>query len=522
MSSSEHDFQHVPRSRDGAPNWAADTDPVGPVTPELALVDPALAGGGQFNSEVTMSSTQFGDGTTLGSAEAPAAPEVQPLAPLQPIPPLNVAPPAEVASPVPAEAAPAVPVTDMRDVPLGTLVFRAGLLPEERLEEALHEGMKTGRRLGEILLERGWVSENDLGRLLAGQKGLPFVELDPAAIDPTAPPILHPDKARLHGALPVGFQDGVPVVAVADPSNDLVVENVRRALACEPVLVVAGRDALARTIEQVYSGGVEPAPTPEVAPTHVEAATTVMPEAAAPVAEPVAAVEMPAPVVEPVTAEPVPAAPEPVAVEPAAPAVEPVAEVQPVAPLVVEPTAAEEPIAPLAVEPVTPAEPVAPPVADQATAPVDPEVVQNGHGLWVGETAQEPIAEPVQQVEMVQPLAEPAPLAPPVEPDPVAAAPVVEPDPQPDAESDRACRVVLRLSGGERIEVGSYGSEAEAVEGARGVIAQMTADATSWPFFAGRFLRPETVVSVDLEQEDADRWLGSSARAAAWTQKPAG
>jgi Type II secretion system (T2SS), protein E, N-terminal domain len=296
VSSSENDFHHVPRSRDGAPNWAADTDPVGPVTPELALVDPALASG-DFNSEVTMSSTQFGDGTTFGAPEGSAAPaDPQPLAPLQPIPPLNQpAPASDVAAPVPTEPAPSVPVTDMRDVPLGTLVFRAGLLPEERLEEALQEGMKTGRRLGEILLERGWVSENDLGQLLAAQKGLPFVELDPAGIDPSAPPLLHPEKARLHGALPIGFQDGVPVVAVADPSNDLVVENVRRALACEPRLVVAGRDALGRAIEQVYGGTAEPASVPEAAvetpaaPQVVEAAAQVV-EPAVPAAEPTPAV----------------------------------------------------------------------------------------------------------------------------------------------------------------------------------------------------------------------------------------
>ncbi|HEV2713029.1 MAG TPA: hypothetical protein VGU26_08030, partial [Gaiellaceae bacterium] len=195
-----------------------------------------------------------------------------------------------------------MPVSDMRDVPLGTLVFRAGLLPEERLEEALQEGMKTGKRLGEILLERGWVSETDLGRLLAGQKGLQFVELDPSTIDLTAPPLLPAEKARLHGALPIGFRDGVPVVAVADPSNDLVVENVRRALATEPVLVVAGRDALQRTISHVYGLNTS---SPEPGTDEADAASLVEPAA-----QPAPAVETP------------PAAVAPPAVEPAAPSVQ--------------------------------------------------------------------------------------------------------------------------------------------------------------------------------------------------------
>jgi Type II secretion system (T2SS), protein E, N-terminal domain len=514
VSSSENDFDHVPRSRDGAPNWAADTDPVGPVTPELALVDPALASG-DFNSEVTMSSTQFGDGTTFGAQEGSAAPaDQQPFAPLQPIPPLNqpaLAP--EVAAPVPAESAPSVPVTDMRDVPLGTLVFRAGLLPEERLEEALQEGMKTGRRLGEILLERGWVSENDLGHLLAAQKGLPFVELDPAAIDPTAPPLLHPEKARLHGALPIGFQDGVPVVAVADPSNDLVVENVRRALACEPQLVVAGRDALARTIEQAYGAAVAAEPVP--APVVETAPAPQVVEAAAPV-EPVASIPEPAlPAVEPV----VPAA------EPTLPDAEPVLAAEPVAPPAVEPVVPQvaEPVAPQVEEPSVPmtVDPVAQTVEPAATQPV-----QNGQGFWLGETVAEPLpqpvlpaepAEPVAQVEPVAPVDPVATAAPPVpslEAEPVAEAPVTEPEPQPTP----SWTVALRLADGERIEVGEFVSEAEAMEGARGVVAQLAADA-GWPFFAGRFLRPDTIVSVDLAQQDADRWLGSSARAAAWTQQ---
>jgi hypothetical protein len=489
--SSSDEFPHIPRTRDGSPNWAADTDPVGPVTPELALVDPELSRG-QINSEVTMSSMEFGDGTTFGAAEPVQAPfEAQPV-PLQPIQPL--APPAVAAAPeptppTPAEPTPAMTVADMRDVPLGTLVFRAGLLPEERLEEALQEGMKTGKRLGEILLERGWVSETDLGRLLAGQKGLPFVELDPAGIDPTAPPLLHAEKARLHGALPIGFEAGVPVVAVADPSNDLVVENVRRALACEPVLVVAGRDALHRAISHVY--GVE---TPVQAPAEV-------------VAEPVAA-----PVAEP----------------------QPVQTFEPVAPVV-------EPIAPVApVTPVSP-EPFVPVVPPPAVEPVATQPVQNGEGVWLGQQpdfVQQPVAPTHPTVEMSTPepvvaQTQPAPFVPPVEapampvtPEPVAepvTEPVTEPAPQPQPELTWA--VVLRLANGERLELGSFPGEAAATEQARAVVAQVSAE-EGWPFVGGRFIRPDAIVSIDLVELEVSRWLGSSARAAALSphqqQQPTG
>lgn len=532
--SSFDQFPHIPRTRDGATNWAADTDPVGPVTPELALVDPGLAGGGQINHEVTMSSMQFGE------AQGPV--EGQPPAPLQPLQPIVVAPAAPetpplapVEPPAPAEPTPAVPVSDMRDVPLGTLVFRAGLLPEERLEEALQEGMRSGKRLGEILLERGWVSEIDLGRLLAAQKGLQFVELDPTAVDPTAPPLLPVERARLHGALPIGFEAGVPVVAVADPSNDLVVENIRRALACEPVLVVAGRDALLRAIDHAYGGDAAAAPAPpapEPAPVEQAAPAPVAPPVepqAAPVVEPVAApvveplvapvVEpLVAPAVEPLVAPAVEPLVAPVAEAPAAPVVEP----QPV------PVVAHEPVPVVAPEPVAPiaAEPVAPPPAVEQ---VVPQPVPNGDGIWLGQPQEasvppvQPVAppEPVVQAPVPESLAVEAEAAPvvqapvePVMPEPeLQPEPVAEPSPGPAVEM--TWTVVLRLEDGDRVEVGSFPGQEEAAEGARAVVTQIAADDGSWPFFADRFIRPEGIVSVDLIELEVTRWLGSSARAAA-------
>jgi hypothetical protein len=363
----------------------------------------------------------------------------------------------------------------MRDVPLGTLLVRAGLLPEDKLQEAFQEGLRSGKRLGDILLERCLVTENDLGRLLAGQKGLTFVELDPAAIDPTAPPLLDSEQARLHGALPIGFEGGVPIVAVADPSNDLVIENLRRALSCEPVLVVAGRDALFRAIDLAYGDPAE-SPAPAEMLTQVEPAVEAP---AAPVAETV-----------------VPALPEtPVAPEPFAPVEKPT-------PVVPEPVAYEptpEPAAPVD-EPVQATYPV--PVTPVATQPTT-----NGDGLWLGEVqeavaAPEPVdptpaTEPLQSLQFVEPeqmlspepVAE-APAAAPVEPEPVVSA-------EPPAPAQPSWIVEVRLANGERIEVGAHTDHEDALEEARDVVLQASVDG-SWPFLDGRFLRPDSIISVDL------------------------
>jgi hypothetical protein len=537
VSSSSPGELGVPRSRDSATNWAADTDPVGPVTPEPAFVDPATTQT-QLQREVHMSTAEFGDPNLVQAPVAAPAPDglISPLTISAAAPVESLAQPAPLMAPQPVapsapveDSAPAVPVSDMRDVPLGTLIFRAGLLTEEQLEEALQDGMKRGKRLGEVLLERGLVSEGNLGRLLAGQKGLQFVELDAAAIDPAAVQLLPVEKARLHSVLPIGFHEGLPVVAVVDPSNELVVENVRRALNCEPHLVVAGRDALHRQIEVAY--GTVPTAAPVVAQ-EVPAAPI---EAVVPTPEPVVQVT-PEPVVQ-VTpmAPPEAAAVEPLAVAP----VEPVSgegvwlgtpevtlQPEPIAfqapepqPLVVERMAPAETVAtaPVVETPIA-QEPIPEPVASSFTpvAPVEQAVVEAPAPLPVAEpfVGPEPVVvtEPVVAHEtfvVSEPVAEPEPIV-------AAPAPLLDqPTSSQDEDTVVTWSVVLRLADGDRVEIGAFHSSGEAKDLAQNVVRQISSD-HSWPFFGGRFIRPDAIISVDLAEPEG-RWLGSVARRQAWT-----
>src|SRR2546423_14834300 len=88
------------------------------------------------------------------------------------------------------------------NVPLGTLVLRAGLLPLEAIEESLREAIKTGRRLGGVLVERG-LDERNLARLLAAQYAQPFVDLAEFPIDAETARLLPRAVAQTYCALPI-------------------------------------------------------------------------------------------------------------------------------------------------------------------------------------------------------------------------------------------------------------------------------------------------------------------------------
>ena len=67
-------------------------------------------------------------------------------------------------------------------------------------------------------------------------------------------------------------------------------------------------------------------------------------------------------------------------------------------------------------------------------------------------------------------------------------------------------RVVVRLKEGEGVEVGSFRDFGTAMEGAQEVIEQFsTATEGQWPFYAGRFIRPDLIVSVDVVEGGDER-----------------
>jgi hypothetical protein len=391
----------------------------------------------------------------------------------------------------------------MIDVPLGTLIFRAGLLGEEQLEDALREGMRTGRRLGEVLIERGLLEERDLGRLLAGQKGLPFVEVSASDAEPEALELLSEDDARHQVALPLRHEDGQVVVAVADPSNELMLENLRRTLGAPPKVVVAPYAELVKAIAEAYAR-----PRPEVAP-ELEIVVS-EPEAPQPENQPEPQPEVerapvrPLPIIfrsqEPPAAEPKPASakvpsPPMLLLPPAAPPqVEETPPVETPAAEAVETTPAPQQSAP---EPAPAAEP-APETTPEPQAPVAqrpsaPELILELPPDWpsAGE----------------EPAEEPAAPAPPPE----------EPAPEPAAQDEPASltAVILRLQDGTTLEVGTFPTVAEAAAEAQEVVIEIAAaDRNStWPFFAQRYLRPDLIISVDLiEQGSVNDGLRRSQR----------
>ena len=142
-------------------------------------------------------------------------------------------------------------VHEARQAPLGALVAEAGLLGSADIDLALAHARESGQRLGEVLVELGLVTPGEVLRLVAAQCGLPFVDVRGIPVDPAAAKLLPAALAHSNRALPVGFVRGLPVVAVADPTDDDAMHGTRAVL--HSVRFVASpEDAILFQLARVY------------------------------------------------------------------------------------------------------------------------------------------------------------------------------------------------------------------------------------------------------------------------------
>jgi len=133
---------------------------------------------------------------------------------------------------------------------IGAFLVSRGLLTSSQLELAFEEQSRTGKSLGRVLLEQDLVSEADLMAALAVQIGMDFVDLETSAVDSSAATLISDALARRYQAIPIGWDDGQLVVAMADPSNVFAVDDIRTITRAEVKTVMATRQAILDAIDK--------------------------------------------------------------------------------------------------------------------------------------------------------------------------------------------------------------------------------------------------------------------------------
>ncbi|NUQ93931.1 MAG: Flp pilus assembly complex ATPase component TadA, partial [Gemmatimonadaceae bacterium] len=135
---------------------------------------------------------------------------------------------------------------------IGDLLMREGLITREQLDRALQEQRQNGTRVGYNLVKLGFIQETELTKMLARQYRMPAVDLSKFEVDPRIAKLIPTDLASKHLVLPLKRDGRTLTVAMADPTNLGVIDDLKFITRYDIFPVIAGEYTLRNAIEKYY------------------------------------------------------------------------------------------------------------------------------------------------------------------------------------------------------------------------------------------------------------------------------
>jgi type IV pilus assembly protein PilB len=136
---------------------------------------------------------------------------------------------------------------------LGEMLMEEGLLTRVQLDNALAEQRKHGGRLGAILKNLGYVTDQDIIKVLGKQMGIQHQSLSSVVIDQDAVKLIPETLARRHQTIPIFKKDKVLTVAMVDPLNVFAIDDLKQTTGLEIQPVVSTESDVLKAIDRFYS-----------------------------------------------------------------------------------------------------------------------------------------------------------------------------------------------------------------------------------------------------------------------------
>ena len=140
----------------------------------------------------------------------------------------------------------------MKYLRLGDLLVQAGTITEDELRQALALQKGSGERLGTVLIQSGIITERELIQALEVQLGVEFIDLSKTTLSPEIARLLPKGIAKRNSVVPVRVEKDELYLAMSDPLNFMAVEEVKDATHKRVVPMIATQDAVDRAIITLY------------------------------------------------------------------------------------------------------------------------------------------------------------------------------------------------------------------------------------------------------------------------------
>ncbi|MDQ4072017.1 MAG: hypothetical protein M3088_03945, partial [Actinomycetota bacterium] len=135
---------------------------------------------------------------------------------------------------------------------LSDVIVDLGFAARETVEQSLDASRAPGKKLGRTLVEMGILSEHELGRAVAEQYRLDYLDLEEFDIDPEATAFIGEKEMKSYELAPVAFtEDGALVVAMVDPADWMAAEEIAQLTGRRVRRAVASAAGVAQVIARL-------------------------------------------------------------------------------------------------------------------------------------------------------------------------------------------------------------------------------------------------------------------------------
>jgi type IV pilus assembly protein PilB len=139
---------------------------------------------------------------------------------------------------------------------LGERLIESGLITPDQLDLALREQKRTRERIGEILINLGFVTQELISSALASEAGVTFIQLENYLIEPAALKYVSEATARKHKIIPILLEPPRLTIAMANVFDVLAIDEVQRATGLIVDVVSATESSVLQSIDRYYAGGI--------------------------------------------------------------------------------------------------------------------------------------------------------------------------------------------------------------------------------------------------------------------------
>ncbi|WP_035587025.1 GspE/PulE family protein [Hippea jasoniae] len=136
--------------------------------------------------------------------------------------------------------------------PIGQLLKEHGFITEEHINYAIKVQQSLKKRLGDVLLDLGFVTDKEVAEVLAKQSGVEFIDIDNITPAVEALNAIPKAFAIQNNVLPILKEDSKLIVAIADPYDERIKTMVQRFAKGGVEFKIAAASSLAKKVERAY------------------------------------------------------------------------------------------------------------------------------------------------------------------------------------------------------------------------------------------------------------------------------